>query len=1072
MAKKTNNTHVFRLQDIDGQHGLNNTIQDWGISRMYNDNQINDIASSNASSLSEPTSIPSPFARIALAKEAFKMVAENGQKTLASYQKIVSASLDVGEIFFTYEKWRDKVDIIEWKYGRQDHSKDLTDDSDLKMMMYGQHQLYKTLKAFLENDAEFYNFDMLKSLYILKDKTTGKMIGATSPTTLFFSSANNLEDVDIQLSTDRKAFRDIIPLHKRGWDYQKFLYTWMAANNENRLTKSGTAVSIFNDFFKYLEAEKTKINKNQEIDALSHSPSSILESTYKPIQAPDVEIVGKQLYQIKNYGIGSLNNDDLLEDKIFRLSGKINYQSFFDGNLNDNAKYSYLLPLKDEVFKHFTITDLQDNKIFKISEVSENLVVATLIDSSGEKFEKKYKVRKSIIDLDNFDCLLFPNVKFNDEKEAFYRFGVFSNYNPSQRKKRTVEFYNSNAKIKLDSNDVITRNTSDNQNSVCDIYSLNQQVFDRVKVTDGSFDGVLLPTLPSKGNTEQFIFAVDFGTTNTHIEYKTSNGHNIKPFDIEESEQQVEFLIGKNDAYNIVADIDFMPKTVGGENKEFKFPIRTALSVVKQKTENQKINPFTQANVVIPYEKRKIPAYNDILTQLKWESNEDEIKYFIDSLCYMLRNKVVINGGDLSATKLSWFYPLSMAGSRSKVIENIWKISYAKYFLGESVNNIANLQDDTKKILNKRLSYLPESVAPYLYYKDHKDYKDAINNLISIDIGGGTSDIVFVQDQKVTFVTSFRFAANSIFGLGEHSTPVVSKYQAEIEKIIKSNDDNFQLETLYESITNTDNGDIASFFFSLSEHKMMQNADFSFNSILQKDSSQKLIFILFYTAIIFHTALIVKAKRLPLPRHITFSGNGSRLLTIVGEIEVLEELSKAIFEEVCEKNFNEGGLTIIHNTQTPKEVTCKGGIKAANNDYVQLQFNPIVLLGTDSNTFVKENETYANIDIVEYSEKAKTEAEKFISFVIEDLLHKKYTKGVVPESFLKALRLDSQTLHIARNVLKNDDDLKTFTINSVRRKLEKDDAHTTQIEESFFFYPIAGFMKALSIEIKKQKNYA
>lgn len=1068
MAKSTNNTYVFRLQDINGQHGLNNTIQDWGISRMYNDNQINDIASSNANSLSEPTSIPSPFARIALAKEAFKEVAEHGEKALASYQKIVSDSLDVGEIFFTYKKWRDKVDIIEWKYGRQDHSEDLTDDSDLKKMEYGHHQLYKTLKTFLENDAEFYNFDMLESLYILKHNKTGKLIGATSPATVFFSSANNLEGVDIQLSTNRKAFRDIIPLHKRGWDYQKFLYTWMTANNENRLTKSGTAISIFSEFFKYLEAEKIKINKNQEIDALFHSPASILDSTYKPLQAPDVEVLGKQLYQIKDYGIGNLNNDDILEDTIFRLSGKINSHSFFDGNLNDNAKNSYLLPLKDEAFKHFTLNDLQDNKTFKISEMSDKLVVATLIDSRGKKFEKKYKARESIVELTNFDCLLFPNVKFNDKKEAFYRFGVFSNYNSSQRKKRSVEFYNKNAKITLDSNDVITRNTSDNQNSVCDIYSLNQQIFDRVKVSDGNSYGVLLPTLPSKGNAEQFIFAVDFGTTNTHIEYKTNNGHNIKPFDIEESEQQVEFLIGKNDAYNIVADIDFIPETVGGENKEFKFPIRTALSVVKQKKENQKVNPFTEANVVIPYEKRKIPGYNDILTQLKWESNENEIKYFIDSLCYMLRNKVVINGGDLSATKLSWFYPLSMAGSRSKVIENIWKVSYAKYFLGESVDNIVNLQDETKKILNERLSYLPESVAPYLYYKDHRDYNDAINNLISIDIGGGTSDIVFVQDQVVNFVTSFRFAANSIFGLGEHSTPVVSKYQAEIENIIKSNDDNFQLETLYESITNTDNGDIASFFFSLSEHKMMQNADFSFNSILQRDSSQKLIFILFYTAIIYHTAHIVKAKELPLPRHITFSGNGSRLLSIVGEIDVLEELSKDIFEQVCEKKFSEGGLTIIHNTQTPKEITCKGGIKAANSDYVQPQFNPIVLLGIDNHTFVTNQDKYADIDIKEYSERAKAEAKKFINYVIDDLLYKNYTRGVIPETFLEALNIDSQTLSTAKHVLKNDEDLKTFTINSIRRKLSKDDAHTTQIEESFFFYPIAGFMKALSIEIKKQ----
>jgi Ethanolamine utilization protein EutJ (predicted chaperonin) len=61
-----------------------------------------------------------------------------------------------------------------------------------------------------------------------------------------------------------------------------------------------------------------------------------------------------------------------------------------------------------------------------------------------------------------------------------------------------------------------------------------------------------------------------------------------------------------------------------------------------------------------------------------------------------------------------------------------------------------------------------------------------INNLVSIDIGGGTTDIVFIKDgKKAEYVTSFRFAANSIFGLGEHITPVVSKYQTEIEKLLR-----------------------------------------------------------------------------------------------------------------------------------------------------------------------------------------------------------------------------------------------------------------------------------------------
>ena len=104
----------------------------------------------------------------------------------------------------------------------------------------------------------------------------------------------------------------------------------------------------------------------------------------------------------------------------------------------------------------------------------------------------------------------------------------------------------------------------------------------------------------------------------------------------------------------------------------------------------------------------------------------------------------------------------------------------------------------------------------------------------------------------------------------------------------------------------------------------------------------------------------------------------------------------------------------------------------------------------------------------EQLEKAKTEVKKFINFVIDDLLHKNYTKGVVPETFLNALSLDASTLSIAKKVAENDEDLTTFTINSIRDKLSKIDADTAQIEESFFFYPIVGFMKALSIEINKQ----
>jgi len=229
MAEKhKDNYFVLRLQDDDdGNHGLSNTLLHWDESQMYDDKQIKAIESSNKDSLSQPTSIPSPFARIALVKTAFSEVAQYGEKALKAYQLIVSETLDVAEIFFTFSKWRDRVEIIQW-----DKQKDL---NDLKKSA---PQLHKTLVTFLENDSMAYNFDKMQALYILKYKDTGAYIGATSPCTLFFSSANAFnkkndgnpekekrKKIDIQLNEKRRAFEGIVPLHKRSIDFQNYLYT-------------------------------------------------------------------------------------------------------------------------------------------------------------------------------------------------------------------------------------------------------------------------------------------------------------------------------------------------------------------------------------------------------------------------------------------------------------------------------------------------------------------------------------------------------------------------------------------------------------------------------------------------------------------------------------------------------------------------------------------------------------------------------------------------------------------------------------------------------------------------------
>jgi hypothetical protein len=1053
----TDKKFVFRLQDeTSRQHDLKNTLKHWEESRMFDDKQINAIKSSNAYSTHEPTSVPSPFARIALAKTAFAEVAEYGDKALAAYQKIVSDSLDVAELFFTFDKWEKQVEIIKW-----DKIKDLK-------ALEKHTILHKTLTAFLDDDAEIYNFDKMDSIYILKHKTSGKMIGATSPCTMFFSSANQIE-YQFELGKGDIAFdKDLCPLHKRSCDFQKYLYTWLKNNNETQ-SKGGKPVSIFNELQQYLEAQKKLptddwANKIDDID--NNLPNNFED--YDQLRAPDVEICGKPLHKWKisartapNY----LTTKDLLAEKIIRLPYKIQKKSFFDGNLNETSVYSYLLPVKDKFFEKWTASELQ--KWIRINETGTVVEVKLEIPNLKQEIKKVYKESESMLMLESgFDCMLFPNIKFDRQEDSFYRFGMFVPFSQkTEIEKYSVDFFNGSVKVEQDK--PVIRNVSDPENPICKTYSLSGKTFDRIKVGLNSICGVVLPLLPDKGVTENFTIAVDFGTTNTHIEYKTTADNNIRPLDVLESDSQISFLLGKTEGNTLVSDIDFIPMLIGS-NKQFKFPVRTALSIAKNSEKSAKIYPFAQANLVVPYEKRLVPNYNSVKTQLKWDSTEDEMGYYIDSLCFILRNKVALNGGNLADTKIVWFYPLSMAGSRSKIIKEKWNVAYAKYFLGYSVSSIDDLDDSAKETLKKNIIALPESVAPFLCCKEDIKYKDAINDLVSIDIGGGTTDIVFIRDGKqAEYVTSFRFAANSIFGLGDQITPVVSKYQSEIEAIIEQNDPQFKLRNILKSITGNAWGDLASFFFSLSDNDMLKDVNINFNSMLKKDNNQKLVFVLFYAAIIYHSAQIMKAKNLSLPRHIAFSGNGSRIVNIVGDKDILAELSKLIFEKVFGQKYSSSGLEIIQNTKNPKEVTCQGGIKAADKDYKQQPFEPLVLLGIDNTTFVTNADTYSTVNVTDSVIKTNRQVKAFMEYVLDDLLQQQY-KGIVKEPFVKALNINQQTILTAKTVLAKDNDLINFTKNGINKKIEDiSDKASTKIEETFFFYPIESLLRTISNEINK-----
>ena len=131
-------------------------------------------------------------------------------------------------------------------------------------------------------------------------------------------------------------------------------------------------------------------------------------------------------------------------------------------------------------------------------------------------------------------------------------------------------------------------------------------------------------------------------------------------------------------------------------------------------------------------------------------------------------------------------------------------------------------------------------------------------------------------------VTSFKFASNDLFESSLDASlrnGIIDYFKKIVENKIKDID---ELKKILDS--NTKPSNIASFFFSLQENPAAADLDKSvinFDSLLREDEHFKIVFIIFYTAIIYHIAQILLLMGMPMPRHISFSGNGSKVLRVI-----------------------------------------------------------------------------------------------------------------------------------------------------------------------------------------------
>ncbi len=669
-----------------------------------------------------------------------------------------------------------------------------------------------------------------------------------------------------------------------------------------------------------------------------------------------------------------LTTVDMLADTLVKLGGAIDDDHFLDGNLQARdlvTRSGYLLPVKQEYFKYFTSHDLCGRihglNAIDIVENGDGSVSVTLRIPVSKRFIELTRVYMPTTDHAwQFDeargtgrivqatlsTSVFPFVRTGHKDD--YTVQLFSMLSDSTASVRFMQDGRGEGDLK-----VLSKDRTATGPFRTTYYDVNGS-WDYMEVTLagdlGTFKGLIVPQWkPYVPSITQLVFAVDFGTTNSHVEWAVK-GQASQPLTMGHSAGQSMLASlmkpGSLDIAEQVQRIEFLPTNI---DNVYGFPLRTALARNVESDGGNKL--FHDVNIPFLYERRFFDGYN-VATNLKWMGSNSLAREFLRELVLLIKAKALLENVDLRNVEVIYFYPVSMSGGDRKQLKDTWEELFRTY-LGGDVEN--------------KLHSCTESLAPAAYYKG-PDVDGA--SYVSIDIGGGTSDAVIYQpnedgmDSKPVAISSFRFAGNAIFGdafvdRDAARNPLLAHYTSYFKRLIENDRSGnlaYLTSILDKIMLQQRSEDINAYLFSIEnveELRGLREIDrnlYSYNALLRNDGQRKMVFMYFYAAIIYYIASMMRDRGYTMPKQVYFSGTGSKILNIVGSTATVTEFTRLIIEKVYGRPYSGVRFGIKIETESPKQITCRGGVKMLGDkdavalsarDVNKLKFNYSMLPGTD-----------------------------------------------------------------------------------------------------------------------------
>lgn len=756
-----------------------------------------------------------------------------------------------------------------------------------------------------------------------------------------------------------------------------------------------------------------------------------------------------------------LTDADFLEDNLIKMSYPIDEQAFNTFGIEGQ----YLPPLKPAFFEYFDIKDI--NKIRNLSlRLQDNGSTVDVLLTIPVKcpnhpyieLKKTYDINENVVKVPatpGFSLAVFPSYKIVGANVPNNYSLMLHDSSEHGQLKTTYYAINDNAVVEVEEKERVNRTAR------VSTYVEVSDAFDIVRVEWEGCSALLVPNFKEvrpNAVANGVTVGIDFGTTNSYVCLSYNSGANPETLEITTADRQV-LTLNKVDfskgnfgttyqdsfrgmiAFNQAIDREYAPLLLGKQS-DVQFPYRTVTCESSAFAGKGKPMLFGDIDLGFNFMKEIIDLtdvqYN---TNIKWDieqnSNnannaqvnltdcENRVKSFCLQVAWMVKNKVMLSERPASSFTAYLTFPYTMGRTLKTNIEQYWVDAFEKTM---GSNNVTIVRST-------------ESIAPYYYMIGNgaKFTKNALN----VDIGGGTTDMLFADiENKKFYYNSSLFAGNDIWGDGKQLVQQSRmdngfiKYFEELLNQGQLNIDPKRKDAYlkYKKLVKS-SADLMSYVFRYDD-------EFNFISYIKR-SKDKLMPVL-YThlgAVVYHIAQILKAKGMTVPSTVTFSGMGAQYIHLISSRDSdISELVKSLLAEFMGYGYEDEDDNMpsdfkVTFQKSPKEVTAQGAM---------LEDNPAL----NEIKLYKQKELYVyGIDDapkhIQYGEASdyKQSALKMFDKFVEDFLQNRDITHYLNRQF--EVRFSHEFIKTLQDQAEMGFDLMS------RSKREDED-----IEETLFFWPL------------------